>query len=101
MVRPRLGDSGFSARPGRPRTARHFLRRPGAPGSALAGAQALGTLPPQGLMMPARVPVLLTVPHLNRTASPYRETMAMARYLAGSDFRLTICALREKGFQET
>ena len=51
--------------------------------------------------MPAPVPVLLTVPHLNRTASPYRETMAMARYLAGSEFRLTICALREKGFQET
>ena len=47
------------------------------------------------------VSVLLTVPHLNRTSSPYRETMAMASRLPACGFRLTICALREVGFQET
>ncbi len=47
------------------------------------------------------VSVLLTVPHLNRTSSPYRETMAMAARLPGRGFRLTLCALREIGFRET
>jgi len=51
--------------------------------------------------MPAPVPVLITVPHLNRTASPYRETIAMARYLPGDEFALTICCLRDKGYEET
>jgi glycosyltransferase involved in cell wall biosynthesis len=45
--------------------------------------------------------VLLTVPHLNRTASPYRETMALAKYLPSDEFHLTICALRDGGFDET
>jgi glycosyltransferase involved in cell wall biosynthesis len=45
--------------------------------------------------------VLLTVPHLNGTASPYRETMALAKYLPGAEFHLTICALRDGGFAET
>jgi glycosyltransferase involved in cell wall biosynthesis len=47
------------------------------------------------------VSVLLTVPHLNRTSSPYRETMAIAARLPACGFRLTICALREIGFRET
>lgn len=51
--------------------------------------------------MPAPISILLTVPHLNRTASPYRETLALARYLPGPDFRVTVCSLREKGFPET
>jgi glycosyltransferase involved in cell wall biosynthesis len=45
--------------------------------------------------------ILLTVPHLNRTASPYRETMALAKYLSRAEFHLTICALRNSGFSET
>ena len=47
------------------------------------------------------IPVLLTVPHLNPTASPYRETMAIARYLPREEFKLTICALRPKGVPES
>lgn len=49
----------------------------------------------------APVRILLTVPHLNRTASPYRETMAFAKYLPSAEFHLTICALRDGGFFET
>lgn len=45
--------------------------------------------------------VLLTVPHMNCTASPYREMMAMARYLPDEKFQLTICTLRDSGFEET
>lgn len=47
------------------------------------------------------VRVLLTVPHMNRTASPYREMMALARYLPDSVYRLTVCTLRDTGFEET
>ena len=53
-------------------------------------------MPP--LSKPIRV--LLTVPHLNRTASPYRETMAIAKHLQRDQFQLTICALRGQGFSE-
>ena len=45
--------------------------------------------------------VLLTVPHLNPTASPWRETMSLARYLDRNRFHLTICALRDGGWSET
>ncbi len=47
------------------------------------------------------ISVLLTVPHLNRTSSPYRETMALAARLPAHGFQLTICALRDIGFRET
>jgi glycosyltransferase involved in cell wall biosynthesis len=46
------------------------------------------------------VRILLTVPHLN-TASPYREMMAIARYLPRDEFALTICSLRNSGLAET
>jgi glycosyltransferase involved in cell wall biosynthesis len=49
---------------------------------------------------PKPIRVLLTVPHLNRTASPYRETMALAKHLPSDQFQLTICALRAQGFSE-
>ena len=81
------------------RGTRHFRPTPGAHGSPLAGRQN-SPAPPPSLMTPP-VSVLLTVPHLNRTSSPYRETMAMASRLPACGFRLTICALREIGFQET
>src|SRR5262245_3714832 len=45
--------------------------------------------------------VLLTVPNLDSTASPWREAMGLARYLPGDRFQLTICALREDGVQES
>jgi glycosyltransferase involved in cell wall biosynthesis len=48
-----------------------------------------------------RIRVLLTVPHLSRTQSPYREMMAIARHINRDDFDLTICALRNGGFEET
>src|SRR5688572_19030214 len=38
--------------------------------------------------------ILLTVPHLSAKASPFREMMAIARYLPKEDYKLTICALR-------
>ncbi|HLG98203.1 MAG TPA: glycosyltransferase family 4 protein [Bryobacteraceae bacterium] len=47
------------------------------------------------------IPVLLTVPHLNRTASPYRELMAIAKLLPREEFRLTVCSLRDGGWHET
>ena len=46
---------------------------------------------------PKKIRVLLTVPHLNPTASPWRETMSMARYLNRDKFQLTVCALRDGG----
>ena len=46
------------------------------------------------------VRVLLTVPHLTPTMSPYREMVAIARYLP-RDFRLVVCSLRSGGFDET
>lgn len=45
--------------------------------------------------------VLLTVPDLESTTSPYRELMAIARYLPRPEFSLTVCSLRENGYQET
>src|SRR5271155_1571683 len=44
--------------------------------------------------------VLLTVPNLDATASPFREAMGLARYLPSSGFALTICALRPDGVSE-
>jgi glycosyltransferase involved in cell wall biosynthesis len=49
----------------------------------------------------SKAAVLLTVPHLNRTASPYNEMMSIAKYLPGDEFGLTICSLRDGGFAET
>lgn len=48
-----------------------------------------------------RYRLLLTVPHLTNTASPYREMMALARYLPNDHFQITICSLRENGYAET
>jgi glycosyltransferase involved in cell wall biosynthesis len=48
-----------------------------------------------------RIRVLLTVPHLNRTASPYREMAAIAKHISKEDFDLTVCALRDAGHEET
>lgn len=45
--------------------------------------------------------ILLTVPHVNGAASPYREMMSIARYLSRSEFDLSICALRDAGFEES
>lgn len=47
------------------------------------------------------IPVLLTVPHLNRTASPYRELMAIATRLPRAEFQVTVCSLRDGGLRET
>lgn len=44
--------------------------------------------------------VLLTVPHLSTKSSPSREMMALARYLPKDEFKLTICSLRPRGFEE-
>jgi glycosyltransferase involved in cell wall biosynthesis len=44
--------------------------------------------------------ILLTVPHLVPTASPYREMMAIAKHLPRDEFALTVCALRPAGFSE-
>lgn len=52
-----------------------------------------------GQSQPIRI--LLTVPHLESTASPYREMMAVARYLPRPEFDLTVCSLREDGFETT
>jgi glycosyltransferase involved in cell wall biosynthesis len=45
--------------------------------------------------------VLLTVPHLNSAAAPYRDMMAIAKYLPREEFDLTICAVGRKGNIET
>lgn len=50
--------------------------------------------------MSAKIRILLTVPHLQSTASPYREMYALAKYLPKEDFELTICSLRDNGFSE-
>ena len=47
-----------------------------------------------------RIRILLTVPHLQSVASPYREMMAIANYLPRPEFDLTICSLREAGQAE-
>jgi glycosyltransferase involved in cell wall biosynthesis len=44
--------------------------------------------------------VLLTVPNLDATASPWREAMGLARYLPAHGFELTVCALRPDGVLE-
>lgn len=48
-----------------------------------------------------RIRVLLTVPHLTPTATPYRHMMAIARYLPHETFDLKICTLRKNGYEET
>jgi glycosyltransferase involved in cell wall biosynthesis len=48
-----------------------------------------------------KIPVLLTVPHLTPTASPYREMMVIARLLSRDKFDLKICSLRPAGWNET
>ena len=45
--------------------------------------------------------VLLTVPHLKPTASPYRQMIALARYLPRDAFALTICSLTADGIDQT
>jgi glycosyltransferase involved in cell wall biosynthesis len=45
--------------------------------------------------------ILLTVPHLHSTQSPYRETIAIVRYLPKEEFDLTICALRQMPNEDT
>jgi glycosyltransferase involved in cell wall biosynthesis len=45
--------------------------------------------------------VLLTVPDLDSTASPWREAMGLARYLKPDRFKLTVCALRPNGAAES
>lgn len=53
-------------------------------------------------MLPgSRIRVLLTVPHLHSTQSPYREMIGIARYLPRDEFDLTICSLRKNGYEET
>ena len=47
-----------------------------------------------------RMRILLTVPHVVPTASPYREMMGIAKYLPRNEFALTVCALRPAGFSE-
>jgi glycosyltransferase involved in cell wall biosynthesis len=48
-----------------------------------------------------KIRILLTVPHLSNTASPYREMMALAKYLPRDQFQLTICSLLEDGYAKT
>jgi glycosyltransferase involved in cell wall biosynthesis len=45
--------------------------------------------------------VLLTVPHLNSAAAPYRDMMAIAKYLPQGEFDLTICSVGRKGYEKT
>lgn len=47
------------------------------------------------------VRVLLTVPRLASTSGPYREMMAIAKYLPRGEFELTVCSLRRRGYRET
>ena len=51
--------------------------------------------------MPLIHKVLLTVPNLESTASPWREAMGLARHLPTDRFQLTICALRPDGAAES
>jgi hypothetical protein len=48
-----------------------------------------------------KIRVLLTVPHFSSSASPYREMMAIAKYLPKDEFELVICSLRKNGIEET
>ncbi len=45
--------------------------------------------------------ILITVPHFTSSASPYREMMALAKYLPEEGYSPTICALRKNGIEET
>ena len=45
--------------------------------------------------------ILLTVPNLVSNASPWREAIGLAKYLPRDRFRLTICALRRDGLEES
>lgn len=47
-----------------------------------------------------RLRILLTVPDFDSTRSPYREMIAIARYLPRDEFDLTVCGLRKKGHEE-
>ena len=51
--------------------------------------------------MPRKIRVLLTVPHLHSTQSPYREMIAIVRYLPRTEFELTVCALRDTPNEDT
>jgi len=48
-----------------------------------------------------RIRLLLTVPHLGSTGSPYREMVAYARHIDRDRFDFTICSLRPSGIEET
>jgi glycosyltransferase involved in cell wall biosynthesis len=48
-----------------------------------------------------QIKVLLTVPHLFSAAAPYRDMMAIARYLPREEFDLTICSAGQKGYKES
>jgi|GEM_PF-1128204 len=48
-----------------------------------------------------RIRVLLTVPHLGKEASPYRQMIGYARHLDRDRFDLTICSLRPSGLEQT
>jgi hypothetical protein len=51
-----------------------------------------------GLGLQARVVrVLLTVPHLESTASHYRHMMSIAQHLPRDRFSLEVCYLRDNG----
>ena len=45
--------------------------------------------------------ILITVPHLSSKAAPYRQMMALAKYLPKDEFELTICSLRRYGIEQT
>ncbi len=45
--------------------------------------------------------ILLTVPHLSRAAAPYRDMIAIAKYLPREEFDLTICSAGSRGHGET
>lgn len=45
--------------------------------------------------------VLITVPNLDSTASPWREAMGLAKRLPADRFELTVCSLRPDGVAES
>ncbi len=51
--------------------------------------------------MNRKIRILLTVPHLHSTQSPYREMIAIVRYLPRDEFDLTVCALRDTPNENT
>jgi glycosyltransferase involved in cell wall biosynthesis len=51
--------------------------------------------------MDRKIRILLTVPHLHSTQSPYRELIAIVRYLPRDEFDLTVCALRDTPNENT